>query len=280
MGKLTTYAVMGNPIEHSLSPTIHTLFAEQTQQNISYERILVPFDGLASAIDTFREQGGHGLNITLPFKTQAWQLANQHSEYANLAQAANTLVFSAQGEIYADNTDGRGLLNDLRNNLNLTLHDKRILILGAGGAARGILLALLTTKPQVCIIANRTLNKAKQLAHEFSVYGQVNACGYHELHNQAFDLVVNATSASLQSATLPLPNSLSIDHGCCYDLVYGNAALPFLQWGKQRGAVLCVDGLGMLVEQAALSFELWRHIKPDTKVVLGMIKPFPAGTTF
>lgn len=262
------YAVMGNPIGHSLSPTIHMLFAEQTQKNIRYERILVPVNGLAHAINAFCEQGGNGVNITLPFKTEAWQLADHHSEYANLAHAANTLVFHPQNTIYADNTDGRGLLNDLQNNLNIILCDKRVLILGAGGAVRGILLPLLTAKPQRCIIANRTITKAKQLADEFSSYGQIEACCYSELSNQSFDLIINATSASLQSTTLPLPDSLSIDHGCCYDLVYGNAALSFLEWGKQQGAILCVDGLGMLVEQAALSFELWHQVKPETKSVL------------
>lgn len=267
MSNALKYAVMGNPIEHSLSPKIHLLFAEQTHQNISYEKILVPTHGLKEAIQQFRNQGGLGVNITVPFKTEAWQLAQQHSECANIAQAANVLIFKEHGEIYADNTDGLGLLNDLEQNLNIELKNKRILILGAGGAARGILYPLLLRKPQCCVIANRTLSKAEKIATDFSRYGSIQVAEFNDLTQQTFDLIINATSAGLESQKLPLPSSLSIEHGCCYDLAYGKAAKSFLQWGGQHGAKLYIDGLGMLIEQAALSFELWRKVKPNSKSV-------------
>jgi shikimate dehydrogenase len=267
----TLYGVMGNPIAHSLSPIIHQAFAQQTQQLIHYERILVPVDGFKTAIEKFRDRGGHGLNITLPFKQEAWQLANTQSEYAMHAKAVNTLVFNHTG-IFADNTDGRGLLNDLHNNLHMNLYNKRIAILGAGGAVRGILLPLLAAKPSLCMVVNRTVEKARELANAFNTYGNIHSGHYTDLNNQSFDLIINATSASLHASTLPLPNNVSIEKGCCYDMVYGASALPFLHWGKAHGAAQCTDGLGMLVEQAALSFTLWRHIQPTTKPLLDTLR--------
>lgn len=262
------YAVIGNPIQHSLSPTIHAMFAEQSNQQLAYDRILVPLDGLPEALSDFQKKGGKGLNITLPFKQDAFSLVNAHTERALLAGAINTIRFNSDGSCFGDNTDGVGFIRDLTIHHHFSIKEKRVLILGAGGSVRGILKPILDESPSEVVIANRTENKAADLAEAFSQYGSVRACSLHDLAHASFDLIVNATSASLQQDNLILPDGLVKKGGCCYDLVYGKGITPFLQWAQQQNAALATDGLGMLVEQAAESFYLWRNVRPDTRLVL------------
>ncbi|HHB92280.1 MAG TPA: shikimate dehydrogenase [Thioploca sp.] len=267
------YAVMGNPIKHSKSPLIHTLFAEQTNQLISYKTILVEIqeNSFLNAVQKFQQAGGKGLNITVPFKEIACQLVTNLSERAKLAGAVNTIWFDEQGIYHGDNTDGIGLIRDLTKN-HCPVQDKKILILGAGGAVRGILKPLLTANPANCIIANRTLSKAEKLAEIFSHLGNINASSYANLTGQSYDLIINGTSASLQGEIPPLADGLISKDGWCYDMMYANSATPFMQWAKNQGAINILDGLGMLVEQAAESFYIWRKVKPDTTKIIQQLK--------
>ncbi|MFK5971625.1 MAG: shikimate dehydrogenase [Candidatus Marithrix sp.] len=269
------YAVMGNPIEHSKSPLIHTLFAEQTNQLLSYKTILVDIqeDSFLNAVQKFQQAGGKGLNITVPFKEIAWQLVTKRSERAKLAGAVNTIWFDAQGIYHGDNTDGVGLIRDLTQN-HCPIQNKKVLILGAGGAVRGILKPLLTANPTECVIANRTIQKAEKLAKIFAHLGNINSSSYADLTGQSYDLIINGTSASLQGEIPPLANGLISKDGWCYDLMYANSATPFMQWAKNQSATNILDGLGMLVEQAAESFYLWRKIKPDTTKIIQQLKFF------
>ncbi|OUD14592.1 shikimate dehydrogenase [Thioflexithrix psekupsensis] len=262
------YVVMGNPIAHSKSPHIHTLFAQQTQQIMTYEAHWVAERGLFQAIKHFQEEGGRGLNITLPFKTDAWQLAQQRSSRAENAGAVNTLWFDSQGQWVGDNTDGVGLLRDITVNYQRTLADKSLLILGAGGAVRGVLGILLAQQLGRCVIANRTVEKAQLLADLFKNYGTVEAMRYEDLTGQKFDLIINGTSASLQGELPPLPPHLFSANGWAYDMMYGALPTAFMQWALQQGAARALDGLGMLVEQAAESFYLWRGVRPQTEPVM------------
>jgi shikimate dehydrogenase len=257
------YAVIGNPIQHSLSPQIHRLFAKQTAQSISYEAILVEPDQLAKALNDFQASGGKGLNITLPFKQQAFTLVDQLTERALRAGAINTIVFNDDGSRLGDNTDGCGLVRDIIIHHQFPIENKKIVILGAGGAVRGIIEPLLQAHPAKMVIANRTKTKAIALGKEFNVSG----CGLEDLSEQTFDLVINGTSASLQNEFLALPDGLLGNNAFCYDMVYGKGVTPFLQWAQQQGANLWCDGWGMLVEQAAESFYLWRKVRPDTQTV-------------
>jgi len=265
------YAVMGNPVSHSQSPAIHTLFAKQTGQHIHYEAILVETTAFTQAVETFKQQGGRGLNITVPFKQEAWTLATQRSTRAELAGAVNTLSFS-DGQILGDNTDGVGLVRDLQHQLGIDLQGQKILILGAGGAVRGVLHPLLEQKPERIVIANRTASKAEQLAELFSSTGNISGMGLESIPPIAFDLIINGTAASLQG-DVPAISSGSIDsHTCVYDMMYAPQPTAFMQWASQSGATLCVDGLGMLVEQAAESFYIWRQVRPDTGPVIRKIR--------
>ncbi len=257
------YAVIGNPVEHSRSPEIHTLFAEQTGQPIEYGHILAPLGGFAQEVKKFREQGGKGLNVTLPFKQEAFALC-EPSERARQAEAVNTLVFQPHGKTFGDNTDGAGLVADLTRNLGLVLSGMRILLLGAGGAVRGVLGPLIAQKPAHIVIANRTLDKAVLLAEHFAQWAEVCGCGYADLGTEPFDLIVNGTSAGLNNELPPLPDNILKAGGAVYDLVYADTPTPFLRWGRAQGAALASDGLGMLVEQAAESFLIWRGVRPDT----------------
>ncbi len=266
------YAVMGNPIAHSKSPRIHAAFASQTQQNLDYTTILVELGGLETAVENFRQQGGLGLNITVPFKTDAFALADQHSERALKAEAANTLVLNKDGSIFADNTDGAGLVRDLTHNHDLSLKDKRILVLGAGGAVQGVLLPLLMEQPQCLVIANRTADKAVALANKFSEAGKVSGGGFDALKGEQFDLIINGTAASLQGEVPAIPDDVLIKDGVCYDMMYGNEPTAFVQWGMEHAASQSLDGLGMLVEQAAKSFHLWRGVQPDTAPVIKLLR--------
>lgn len=266
------YAVMGNPVAHSKSPAIHSAFAEQTGQQLDYTAIRVEPGHLAAAVLDFYRHDGKGLNITVPFKLDAFELAAELSPRAQRAGAVNTLVLRGENDYYGDNTDGVGLVRDLTDNNNIAIADKTILIVGAGGAVRGVLEPLLQEQPQQLLIANRTVDKAEQLAADFSDLGPVKGCGFDDLAGQHFDLIINGTSASLAGELPPLPDALLNEGAAVYDMMYGAEPTPFMHWGQQQGAILCLDGLGMLVEQAAESFYIWRDIRPETVSVINHIR--------
>lgn len=266
--KIEDYAVMGNPISHSKSPSIHTLFAEQTQQSILYTAIHVDLGGFKQAVGNFSATGGKGLNITVPFKQEAWELVTERSERAERAGAVNTIKMLDNGTLFGDNTDGIGLVNDLTINHSIELNGKNILLMGAGGAARGVLIPLLKQNPDFLFIANRTPDKAKDLADDFADSGNINGGGYDSISDLKFDIVINATAASLQGDLPPLPDTLLNDNASCYDMMYSAKPTPFMLWATQHNATKVLDGLGMLVEQAAESFYIWRGMKPDTKLVI------------
>jgi shikimate dehydrogenase len=270
--KPALYAVMGNPVGHSKSPRIHTLFAEQTGQRLHYTAIQVDPGGFEQAVRNFVANGGRGLNVTVPFKTHAWGMVDTRTPRAELAGAVNTIVVQAQGVLHGDNTDGIGLVNDIMRNQGGTIAGRNILLLGAGGAARGVLGPLLEQRPESLIIANRTQDRAVVLARSFSRLGAVIGCGFDELGDTRFDLVINATAASLQGELPSLPDEVLAAGAWCYDLMYGAQATAFMTWARQRGAAKVSDGLGMLVEQAAESFQLWRGVRPDTAPVIAALR--------
>ncbi len=262
---MNRYAVFGNPIKHSLSPIIHTQFAEQTGLDMTYEKILVPIDEFASSAKKFIDQGIKGFNITVPFKINAFNLATELTNNAQSAGAVNTIKVD-KSNLIGENTDGIGLVNDLTKNLNLNLTDKTILVLGAGGAAQGILLPLFKQQPKRLMIANRTAVKAKQLAQHFSDFGITCGFGLERVKNQPVDIIINATSASLDGKMPKIANGCA-KGAICYDLMYGTQT-PFMRWAKANNANIIVDGLGMLVEQAAAAFKFWTGKVPDTQIVL------------
>ncbi|MFA7553184.1 MAG: shikimate dehydrogenase [Spongiibacteraceae bacterium] len=266
------YAVFGNPIKHSKSPQIHAAFAKQTLQNINYRAHLVEVDKFADAARSFFDNGGKGLNITVPFKIDAYQFADELSDRARRAGAVNTLAMQNDGTIYGDNTDGPGLVRDICENLGWQVTNKRVLLLGGGGAVRGVLEPLLGLNPAHLLISNRTVKKAQQLAQDFADLGNVSACSYEALHANQFDLIINGTSASLAGELPPLPTQALTDQGCCYDMMYSNGPTPFMRWGAENAAWAVADGLGMLVEQAAESFLLWRGMRPQTTEVISAIR--------
>lgn len=265
------YAVIGNPISHSKSPLIHTAFAQQTQQNLDYIAKEIPLDNLAVGLQKLQQQGFKGINITVPFKEQAWQMVSDKSEHAQRAGAINTILFNEDGSLTGDNTDGIGLCRDLVNNHHIELKDKRVLLLGAGGAARGVIEPLLHYQPSELFIANRTANKARDLCGLFADFGHINGGGYDALFG-SFDVIINATAASLNGEVPPLPDSILNKNGVCYDMMYSDTDTAFISWAKQHGAAKAIDGLGMLVEQAAEAFRLWRGIQPETKTVIMQIR--------
>ena len=267
------YAVFGNPIDHSKSPDIHRQFAEQTGQSLSYEKQLVDPQGFEAAADAFFAGGGKGLNITVPFKQDAYAYVARTTPRARRAGAVNTLSLEADGTILGDTTDGAGLVSDIKHNLGWQIRHKKVLILGAGGAVRGVLEPLLEEQPQHIIIANRTVDKALQLAKGFAEFGYLLGCGFDMLDEQQFDVIINGTSASLQGELPPLPDSLiNADVSTvCYDMLYGAEPTPFMQWAAERGAKVS-DGLGMLVGQAAESFALWRGVRPETAPVISRLR--------
>lgn len=265
------YGVMGYPVSHSRSPVIHRLFALQTNQDLQYELLQVAPSKLETAIRQFQRTGGKGLNITVPHKSEVARLVDHLSERAKCAGAVNTLVFR-EDDIVGDNTDGIGLMRDLLVNLKLNLTDAGILILGAGGATRGIVAPLLDAEPRSVTIANRTLSRARLLAEHFSAMGPVTACRFREVRpSSSYDLVINATSAGVKGEVPPFPEAAVTDRTICYDLSYGLTPTPFSSWAARRGAARSVMGWGMLVEQAAESFLLWRGVRPDTQKVLKQI---------
>ncbi len=266
------YAVMGNPVRHSKSPAIHREFARQRAIALEYSAIHVELGGFESALRAFRENGGRGLNITVPFKLEAYQLADRHSARAEQAGAVNTLRFEDDGSAYGDNTDGVGLLRDITANLNHPLVDQRVLILGAGGAVRGILDALLEQQPKVLVVANRTVAKAKDLEKLFRPQGDIRGCGFEDLRGKRFDVVINATAASLQGDVPAVPKDVLEADALAYDLMYGDKPTPFMIWAKGHGTTRTYDGLGMLVEQAAESFFVWHGVRPDTQPVIEALR--------
>lgn len=265
------YAVIGNPIAHSKSPAIHAKFAEQTGQDMAYAAILGPLDGFADAVRQFKAEGGRGVNVTVPFKQAAWQFATRLTERARMAEAVNTLKFE-DGATLGDNTDGAGLVRDIEHNLGCAIAGRKVLLMGAGGAARGVLLPLLEQKPLLLVVANRTPDKARDLAGRFAASGAVSGSDYASLAGRQFDLVINATSASLSDALPPLPPGVFAPGSLAYDMMYGKGLTIFLKFAQEQGAARLADGLGMLVEQAAESFFLWRGVRPDTKPVIDLLK--------
>ncbi len=265
------YAVIGNPVAHSKSPAIHAAFARATAQEITYEAILAPRGGFRATVDAFRAAGGKGANVTLPFKLEAFDLAVETTERARAAHAVNTLSFEA-GAVRGDNTDGVGLIRDIETNLGVEIAGKRVLVMGAGGAARGVLRALLECRPASLTLANRTPDRATELARRFDRYGPVVGGGYEALVGYRFDIAVNATSASLAGDLPPLPASVFGAGALAYDMMYGSGPTRFLQWAREQGVTRLADGLGMLVEQAAESFFLWRAVRPETAPVIAMLR--------
>jgi shikimate dehydrogenase len=269
---MDSYAVIGNPVEHSLSPLIHQEFAKQTKQEMEYLKIEAPLNEFKKIIQQFIEQGGKGANVTLPFKEEAYALADEATDYAKQAKAANALLFENNHKIIANNFDGMGLIADLTNNHHYSLRQKRVLLLGAGGAARGIIMPLLEQAPSLLTIANRTKDKAIQLADEFQYQGEIKGIGLDELNNDPYDLIINSTSAGLTGNALQLPNTIITEQSWCYDIMYGKQGTPFLDWAQPHQPAKCLDGLGMLVEQAAASFYWWRGVYPETKPVLELTR--------
>ena len=263
------YGLIGHPVAHSKSPTIHGAFAAQTAQNLTYERILAPLDGFVATVQSFIEQGGKGLNVTLPFKLEAHALADTLSERARAAGAVNTLKIT-DGNILGDNTDGAGLVTDIERNAGTGLKGKRILLLGAGGAARGALLPLLHAGPISLTIANRSQEKASALAHEFAAHGNIDISGFSALQGE-FDVIINATSASLSNELPQVQASIFSSATFAYDMMYGKEPTVFMKFAEQQGATVR-DGLGMLVEQAAESFYLWRGVRPETAKIFSELR--------
>jgi len=265
------YAVIGNPISHSKSPLIHTLFAEQTGQVLEYSALLGEVGQLKKAVENFRQNNGRGMNVTVPFKQDAWTLVNERNVHAEKAGAVNTIIIRNDGYLIGDNTDGIGLVSDLSNNLQFEFKNKNILMLGAGGAVRGALGPILAKQPQQIIIVNRTKSKADELAALFSDEGNIQSESFESLAGQTFDLIINGTAASLSGDVPPIPASV-VQDVFCYDMMYGAEDTAFMSWAKQHEAKAAWDGLGMLVEQAAESFYLWRNVRPDTRVVIDHVR--------
>ena len=265
------YCVFGNPIGHSKSPAIHARFARQTGEDIAYDARLAPLDGFAAAVRDFIALGGRGANVTVPFKEEAFRLCDRHTPRALQAGAVNTLIFDADG-ITGDNTDGAGLVRDLIDNLRMPISGRRILLLGAGGAARGALGPLLAERPAALVVANRTAAKAEALARHFAAAGAVEGCGFAALAGRCFDIVINATSASLGGEVPPLPDGCYAPQALAYDMMYGQGDTPFLAAARAAGVTRLADGLGMLVGQAAEAFFVWRGIRPATQTVLDALR--------
>jgi shikimate dehydrogenase len=265
------YAVIGSPVSHSQSPKIHAQFAAQTGQALSYEAIEIAPEALAAELQRLHDDGYRGLNVTLPHKLAAMKLCESVSERAQLAGAVNTLIRS-DGGWRGDNTDGAGLIADLQHNLKIAIAGKRVLVLGAGGAARGILKPLLEQRPAELVVSNRNPWKPEELAEQFKGQGNLRPCTHLALKGDLFDVIINATSAGHDGRAPRLPGQLLAEGGVCYDLSYGKAFLPFADWARAQRATLVADGLGMLVEQAAVSFELWRGVRPVTAGVLQALR--------
>lgn len=264
------FAVMGNPVAHSKSPRIHLAFAEQFGIKLQYDAVQVDPGGFAQAVGNFHAEGGKGLNVTVPFKLDAFRLADRLSERARRAGAVNTLKFEKDG-VFGDNTDGAGLVQDLKENLRTPISGKRVLIAGAGGAVRGVLGPILAEEPAAVVIANRTVSKARELVEAFAGTNALTACGFDAIAG-SFDIVINGTSASLADAVPPLPPGVFAPGALAYDMMYGDDPTAFVRWAARNGATSVADGLGMLVEQAAESFFVWHGKRPKTAPVIAALR--------
>lgn len=262
---------MGNPVSHSKSPRIHRAFAEQTRQSLVYQAIQVNGNDFSRALDRFQAEGGKGLNITVPFKGDAWRSVDVASPRADKAEAVNTIWFAGDGTRHGDTTDGVGLIRDLSRH-EILLKSKRILLLGAGGAVRGVLASLLDEDPAELMLVNRTAARAEALIELFPEYSVLKAGHYETLSGKRFDIIINGTSASLSGELLPLPADILAQGACCYDMVYADTETVFNRWARQQGAACVLDGLGMLVEQAAESFFIWRAVRPETQSVIDLLR--------
>ncbi|MFT4817142.1 MAG: shikimate dehydrogenase [Kiritimatiellia bacterium] len=274
---MSKYAVLGNPVSHSKSPLIHSMFAQQTDQTMSYVAIPLEENEFEGFVRNFFAGGGGGLNVTVPFKGNAFALAASCSPRAELAQAVNTLFLDANGDICGDNTDGVGLVTDLKLNNKVAISGQRVLILGAGGAVRGIMAALVYEQTSAITIVNRDVSKAEHLAEEMQSMAPIEAMSYERLqevanNGRSYDLIINGTSSSLLGEMPKLDANLIAPGCCCYDLMYSATDTPFVQWGKKEGASISIDGLGMLVEQAAEAFALWRGVRPNTASVMAHLR--------
>jgi shikimate dehydrogenase len=274
---VSKYAVLGNPVSHSKSPLIHSMFAQQTDQTMSYVAIPLEENEFEGFVRNFFAGGGGGLNVTVPFKGNAFALAASCSPRAELAQAVNTLFLDANGDICGDNTDGVGLVTDLKLNNKVAISGQRVLILGAGGAVRGIMAALVYEQTSAITIVNRDVSKAEHLAEEMQSMAPIEAMSYERLqevanNGRSYDLIINGTSSSLLGEMPKLDANLIAPGCCCYDLMYSATDTPFVQWGKKEGASISIDGLGMLVEQAAEAFALWRGVRPNTASVMAHLR--------
>lgn len=272
MSDIDKYAVFGNPIKHSKSPVIHSAFARQCGRQLQYRAVLVKPDGFERAAKQFFDDGGAGLNITLPFKREAFAFADKLSSRAQRAGAVNTLSVGEGGVIQGENTDGIGLVRDMIANLGWAVQGLKVLIVGAGGAARGVLEPLLREKPKQLLVVNRTPEKATVLAEEFADLGSIIGGSYSLVGDESFDLIINASSAGLSGETPPLPGSVLNERSCCYDMIYGSGPTAFMRWAAKNTAWAVADGLGMLVEQAAQSFYIWQHQLPETRPVIAQVR--------
>ena len=266
---MNSFAVIGNPINHSLSPMIHREFSKEFDIDLSYKKILSPIDEFVMTAEKFLDTGGLGFNITLPFKIEAFNFSQKVTSNARAAGAVNTIKIQ-NNEVFGENTDGAGLVNDLEKNINESLKGKEILIIGAGGATQGILKPILDKNPEKILLANRTIEKSVKLANKFLKYGKVCGFGINQIKSKPVDIVINASSASIYGSMPKLPSGLC-DGALCYDLMYGTET-PFMNWGLENSARKVSDGLGMLVEQAALSFKFWHGKNPKTDSVINLIR--------
>ena len=272
-GKTRVFGLIGDPVAHSLSPRIHAAFAEQCGDALSYEAIELPVDGFANGIAELQRSGYRGLNVTVPFKRDAWELCDRLSPRAQTAGAVNTLQLHANGEIEGDNTDGVGLVRDLTENLGVDIGGRQVLILGAGGAVRGVLEPLLALAPSGLTIANRTPERAVALARDFSGLGKIRTVAYTQLDGDGYHLIINATAAGLSNQVPPIPPAALDPAGVCYDMMYNlDAPTAFVEWALAQGVGRSHDGLGMLVEQAAEAYALWRGHRPRTGAVLSALR--------
>ncbi len=269
---LDRYLVLGNPIAHSKSPMIHAAFAKQTGEAVEYDRLLVEIGEFDQVIHQLQAEGVCGVNITVPFKEDAYRIADEHSERAAKAGAVNTLLFREDGKVFADNTDGAGMVQDIVENNQRVIKGKRILILGAGGAVRGVLKPLIDQQPSSITIANRTLARAEELQDLFVDDFDIQVSEFSRLADQKFDVIINGTSLGLKGEVAPVPDGVLAGAAVAYDMMYGDGSLPFQSWAKGQGAVATMDGLGMLVEQAAESFLVWRGVRPETSDVINTIR--------
>jgi shikimate dehydrogenase len=269
---LLRFAVVGNPVSHSKSPLIHALFAAQTGKQLQYTREQVEVDEFAGFVRKFFAAGGAGLNVTVPFKEMAYALAEHHGQAAQRARAVNTLYLDHRGRLWGDNTDGIGLVRDLRDNHRVILEGKRILVMGAGGAVRGVLASLAENEPTSITLVNRTVARAKALQREFRDLVDFEVISFQDHVAIPYQLIINGTSSGLRDEVPPLSPQLLGRDCCCYDMLYGSADTAFVRWARQQGAALALDGLGMLVEQAAESFNIWLGIRPQTAAVIAKVR--------